>query len=237
MNRVTTILTKELKSYFLSPIAYVFTSVYLILTNFLFFQTFFIKNAASMRGYFELVPWVFILFLPAVTMRSWAEEKRNRTLELLLTWPVSDTEIVLGKFFAAFFFLCITMAMSLTVPVTVSLLGNPDTGVFIGSYAGTLFLGAAYIAIGMWISSLTENQIIAFIATAMFILILLMFNSGVVTSFLPDTLVPLFNYLGILTHFESISRGVIDSRDLVYYVTLIFFFLFLNVQSLETRKW
>ncbi|MGM0461140.1 MAG: ABC transporter permease subunit [Fibrobacterota bacterium] len=237
MSAMTPILLKELKSYFLSPIAYVFTSVYLILTNFLFFQTFFIRNIASMRTYFEIIPWVFILFLPAITMRSWAEEQKNRTLELLLTWPVTDSAIVMGKFLAALAFLCITLLLSLTVPITIMLLGNPDTGVIIGSYTGTILLGAAYIAIGMWVSSLTENQIIAFIGSAVFILIFMLIGNDIVTSFIPGSLVPLFSYLSITNHFQSISRGVIDSRDIIYYLSVIGFFLFLNIQSLEKRKW
>ncbi|ERP31421.1 ABC transporter permease subunit [Chitinivibrio alkaliphilus] len=237
MNLLMTIVYKEFKSYFLSPIAYVFISVYLILTNFLFFQTFFVQNLSSMRAYFEIIPWVFILFLPAITMRTWAEEQKNRTLELLLTWPIPDGTIVLGKFLAALLILLLTLLLSCTVPITIMLLGNPDGGVIIGSYAGAALLGASYIAIGMWISSLTENQIIAFIGTAMFILVFLLIGNEVVTTFIPSSLVPLFDYLSIATHFQSISRGVIDSRDIIYYLSIIIFFLYLNRKSLERRKW
>ncbi len=170
-------------------------------------------------------------------MRSWAEERRTKTIELLLTWPVKDSSIVMGKFFAALAFLAVALLLSVTVPVSVSILGNPDGGVIIASYVGALFLGASYIAIGMWVSSLTQNQILAFIGTIIATLILLLLGNSLVTSFLPSSLIEAFTYLGITTHFESISRGVVDSRDIIYYLSLIGLFLFLNVISLESRKW
>lgn len=237
MRTVLTILSKEFKSYFLSPIAYVFITVYIMLTNFLFFQNFFLDGVSSMRAYFEILPWLLLVFIPAVTMRCWSEEKKNKSLELLLTWPVKDGEVVAGKFLAALGFYAFTLLLSISVPITIAILGNPDMGVIVGSYIGSLLLGACYIAIGMWISSLTENQIIAFIGTIVTIVLFLMIGTGVVTNFIPESWVNLFAYLGLTTHFESISRGVIDSRDIIYYGSLIFFFLFLNIQSLESRKW
>ncbi len=237
MSDIFTIFKKEFKSYFLSPIAYVFITVYLVLTNFMFFQSFFLVNQADMRGYFSILPWLFLIFIPAVTMRSWAEERRTKTIELLLTWPVTDKAVVLGKFFAALAFLALALLLSFTVPVSIAILGNPDGGVIIGSYVGALFLGASYIAIGMWVSSITENQILAFMGTIIVTLILLLIGNSFVTSFVPANLVGIFSYIGISTHFESISRGVVDSRDVVYYLSVIGLFLFLNVISLESRKW
>jgi ABC-2 type transport system permease protein len=237
MNEIMTICSKELKSYFLSPIAYIFIIVYLAITNFLFFQTFFVNNQAEMRGYFEFLPYIFLILIPAITMRSWAEEKRNKTIELLLTLPLRDTQIVAGKFLAALSFLTITLACSLTVPITIAILGNPDIGVIVGSYIGAILLGAAYISIGMWISSLTENQIVALISGVVVILLLLIVGHPLVLAFVPSEFVPLLSFLGLATHFESICRGIIDSRDVIYYLTVIAFFLFLNVQSLESRKW
>jgi len=237
MNGVMTICVKELKSYFLSPIAYIFIIVFLAITNFLFFQTFFINNQAEMRGYFEFLPYIYLIFVPAITMRSWAEEKRNKTIELLLTLPLKDTQIVAGKFFAALAFLTITLSCSITVPITIAILGNPDMGVIIGSYIGAILLGAAYISIGMWISSLTENQIVALIGGVVVITLFLLVGHPLVLNFVPSNLVPLLSFLGLATHFDSICRGIIDSRDVIYYLTIIAFFLFLNVQSLESRKW
>ncbi|MBD3314809.1 MAG: ABC transporter permease subunit [Chitinivibrionales bacterium] len=237
MQNVATLFRKEFKAYFLSPIAYVFITVYLVVTNWLFFQGFFIMNQAEMRGYFSLLPWIFLFFVPAVTMRTWAEERKVKTLELLLTWPVSDIQVVVGKFLACFSFLAVAILLSITVPVTVWILGNPDPGPIIGGYIGSFLMGAAYLAIGLWISSLTENQIVAFILGVVVIFALFIVGNPFVTMVAPSWLVPILTYIGLGSHFESIGRGVIDSRDIVYYLSVIGFFLFLNVVTLESRKW
>jgi ABC-2 type transport system permease protein len=237
MQNIITIFKKEFKTFFLSPIAYVFITIYLMVTSFLYFQSFFIINQADMRQYFELLPWIFLIFIPVITMRSWAEERKGKTLELLLTWPISDAEIVAGKFLATFSFLAITILLSISIPITLAILGNPDMGVIVGSYAGTLLMGAAYLAIGLWVSSLTENQIIAFILGVFITLGMLIVGYPFVTMFAPKFLVGLFTFLGLGNHFESIGRGVIDSRDILYYFSVIFFFLFLNIRSIESRKW
>jgi ABC-2 type transport system permease protein len=237
MDTTLAIFKKEFKSFFISPIAYVFITVYLVVTNFLFFQGFFIINQAEMRGYFGLLPWIFLFFVPAITMRTWAEEKKVRTLELLQTWPVTDIEVVAGKFLASFCFLAIAIMLSITIPVTVFSLGSPDIGPIVGGYLGTLLMGAAYMAIGFWISSLTENQIVAFILGVVATFILFIIGNQFVTLVAPAALVPLLSYLGLGNHFESIARGVVDSRDIIYYLSVIGFFLFLNVQTLGSRKW
>lgn len=237
MQNIMTLFKKEFKTYFLSPIAYVFITVYLVVTNFLFFQGFFIINQADMRQYFGLLPWVFLFFVPAITMRSWAEEKKVKTYELLLTWPVSDLEVVAGKFLASFCFLALAIVLSLTIPITIMILGNPDMGAVVGSYLGALLMGAAYLAIGLWVSSMTENQIVAFIVGVVVTFLLFIVGSPFVTMAVHPSLVPLFSYLGLGNHFDSISRGVIDSRDIVYYLSVVAFFLFLNIRSLESRKW
>lgn len=237
MENVLAIFKKEFKSFFISPIAYVFITVYLVITNFLFFQGFFIINQADMRGYFGLLPWVFLFFVPAITMRTWAEEKKVRTLELLQTWPVSDFQVVLGKFLASFCFLSIAILLSITIPITVSILGSPDPGPIWGGYIGAILMGAAYLSIGLWVSSHTENQIVAFILGVVATFILFIIGNQFVTLVAPASIVPILSYLGLGNHFESIERGVIDSRDVIYYLSVVAFFLFLNVQSLSSRKW
>jgi ABC-2 type transport system permease protein len=237
MANVLTIFGKEFKSYFVSPIAYVFIMVYLVVTNFLFFQGFFLINQADMRGYFGLLPWIFLFFVPAITMRTWAEEKKMKTLEVLLTWPIRDAELVVGKFLAAFAVLALALALSITIPITILFLGNPDVGAIVCSYFGALLMGAAYLAIGLWLSSITENQIVAFILGVVATFVLFIVGTPFVTMAAPAWLVPVLSYLGLGTHFDSISRGVIDSRDIIYYFSVIGFFLFLNVRSLESRKW
>jgi ABC-2 type transport system permease protein len=237
MQNVSAIFKKEFKTYFLSPIAYIFITVYLITTTFLFFQGFFIVNQADMRGYFDLLPWVFLFFVPAITMRSWAEEKKVKTLELLLTWPVSDVEVVLGKFLASLVLLAIVVLLSISIPITIAIIGHPDGGQIVGQYLGALLMGAAYLAIGLWVSSMTENQIVAFIVGVVVTFVLFIISTPFIIIVLPSMLAPLFTYAGLGSHFESISRGVIDSRDIVYYLSVIGFFLFLNICSLGSRKW
>ena len=240
MDNILAIFKKEFKSYFLSPIAYVFITVFLVVSNFLFFQSFFLINQADMRSYFELLPWIFLFFVPAVTMRSWAEEKKGRTLELLLTWPVSDVEVVAGKFAAAFSFLTIVILLSVTIPITICCIGKPDLGPIVGGYVGALLMGGAYLAIGMWMSSYTENQIIAFILGVVATFALFIIGNPFFTMAIPQWAqwsVPVLSYLGLSTHFDSIERGVIDSRDILYYSSVVGFFLFLNIQSLASRKW
>ncbi|MCL2183741.1 MAG: ABC transporter permease subunit [Chitinispirillia bacterium] len=236
MNTVMAIFKKEFTSYFISPIAYVFIIVFLIGTNFMYFQPFFLINQADMRNYFGLLPWVFLFFVPAITMRSWAEEKKSKTIELLLTWPLSDAQVVLGKFFATLAFLASAVALSVTIPVTLFIIGNPDPGPIIGGYVGALLMGAAYLAIGLWISSHTENQIVAFILAWVVIFVMMIIGHPMVTMKIPALFVPLFSYLGLFTHFESIERGVIDSRDVIYYLSMTGVFLYLNAQSLGSRK-
>ncbi len=230
---------KELRSYFASPVGYVFISFYVLVSNafFFFVQDFFRQGQVSMRGYFQALPWIFLFFIPAITMRLWAEEKKVGTLETLLTWPLSEIEVVLGKFLASFGFLAITLFFSLTVPLTMGYLGDPDGGVIIGSYAGALFLGAAYLAIGLYLSSLTDNQVVAFVLSLAVIFVLLLVGIAPIYLNKLGALVVICEYLSLLSHFNNVSRGVIDSRDVIYYGSVIAFFLFLNVRQIEGRKW
>ncbi len=237
MSMALNIASKEFRSYFQSPIAYIFITIFLVLTHWIFFTGFFVIGQATMREFFGLVPLVFLLFVPAVTMRLWAEEKKLGTLELLLTFPVKDWEVVLGKFLASFFFLAVTLVCTLPLAITVIALGNPDNGAIIGGYLGSLLLGGAYLAIGLWMSSLTQNQIVAFILTLVVCFVFYIIGTPLVLGMVPRFLVPFFANLSLAYHFDSIGRGVIDSRDLLYYVSMMAFFLFLNIRSIESRTW
>jgi ABC-2 type transport system permease protein len=159
------------------------------------------------------------------------------TIEPLLTSPIDEWEAVLGKFLASFGFLILTLLLSITLPIILFIIGKPDWGTIIGGYFGSILLGGAYLAIGLWISSLTNNQIIAFIFSVLIVFILFIIGQPIVLQTTPSFLVPLFRYVGMGTHFESILRGVIDTRDLIYYIILISFFLYLNTTSLKSRKW
>jgi ABC-2 type transport system permease protein len=237
MKTILTIFGKEFRGYFNSPVAYIFIISFLVFTNWLFFKGFFLMNQSSLRSFFSILPWVFMFLAPAVTMRSWAEEKKLGTVELLMTLPVRDYEVVLGKFLASFIFLIVTLLCTLPLPLTVMLVGNPDIGPIWGGYLGAFLMGGAYLAIGCFASSLTENQIVAFIIAIFLCFALLITAENLVIMNLPAALVPVFSFLGLGAHFDSIGRGVIDSRDIVYYISVIGFFLFLNGLSVESRKW
>ncbi len=237
MRNILTIFQKEFKSYFNSPIAYIFIITFILFSSWLFFRTFFLVDQAHLRPLFSIFPWLFLILAPSITMRAWAEEKKMGTIEVLMTLPLKDYEVVLGKFLASFFFMITTVVLTFPLAITVYSLGNPDTGSIIGGYMGAILMGGAYLSIGLFCSSLTKNQIVAFIISTVTCFILLIIGEDIVLMSAPDTFASLFSYLGLGTHFESISRGVIDSRDLIYYFSTIGFFLFLNTLALESRKW
>ena len=237
MRNILILLQKEFKSYFNSPIAYIFIITFLLFSNWLFFRTFFLIGQAHLRPLFSIFPWLFLILAPSITMRAWAEEKKMGTIEVLMTLPLKDYEVVLGKFFASFFFMITTVLLTFPLTLTVYSLGDPETGSIIGGYLGACLMGGAYLAIGLFCSSLTKNQIVAFIISTVSCFAFLIIGEDIVLMSAPDTLAPLFSYLGLGSHFESISRGVIDSRDILYYVSTIGFFLFLNTLALESRKW
>jgi ABC-2 type transport system permease protein len=237
MNSTGIIFRRELKSYFNSPVAYIVILAFLGVTHWLFFRTFFLTNQSTLRPFFSLLPWIFLFLGPAITMRAWAEEKKLGTIEVLMTFPVREREAVLGKFLAAFLFLVITLGLTISLPLTVMFIGSPDPGPILGGYLGACLLGGTYLAIGLFASSLTENQIVAFILAIVLGFALLVIGEDFVLFSMPAALVPTCAYLGLGTHFESIGRGVIDSRDIIYYLSIIGFFLFLNQLALESRKW
>ncbi len=235
MKNIINILRREFGAYFTSPIAYIFITFFLVLNNWFFFNSFFIANQADMRSFFSLLPWFFLFFIPAITMRLWAEEKRLGTFEALLTLPVRDYEVVLGKFLAGFLFLTLTILLTVTVPLTVGYLGALDLGPVIGGYVGALLLGGAYLAVGIFASGLTINQVIAFLVALSTTFVLLIIGEDFLN--LPGRVAAILKPLALGTHFENISRGVIDTRDILYYLFVIAFFLSLNAWSIGSRKW
>lgn len=236
MEKTWAIGKKEFRGYFSSPIAYIFITSFLAFSGWLFLRIFFLENTASMRNFFGVLPWLLLIFVPAVTMRLWAEERKLGTLELLLTLPVKDYQLVIGKFLASFAFLSLTLILSFPLPLIVAGMGNPDPGPIIGGYLGALLLGGAYLSVGLFVSSVTENQIVAFIIGVLLCFALLVIGEQFVLFAVPRALVPLFQYLGLGYHFDSICRGLIDSRDIIYYLSVIGFFLYLNVRMVESRK-
>jgi ABC-2 type transport system permease protein len=226
---------KEMRSFFDSPIAYIVITIFLLITGWFFFSDLFLINQASMRNLFGIVPFIFMFFVPAVTMRLISEEKRSGTIEVLLTLPVKDHEIILGKFLAGLILICVAVVLTFVYTFTLSGLGDLDFGSVVAGYIGLIFLGATYLSVGMFTSSLTQNQIVAFITS--FVIIFALFMLDKVLIFMPGFLVSFLEYLSVDYHFSNIARGVIDSRDVIYYLSIIFLFLFLAVRALESRKW
>lgn len=235
LSNVGAIFRRELQSSFNSPVAYVVIVVFLAIVGWFFTSNLFLSNSASLRVVFELVPLVFLFFAPAVTMRLLAEEKKSGTFELLATRPVQDFEIVLGKFLAAWTLLATAVAPTLLYLVTLEALGTPDFGPVVTGYLGLLLMGGVYIAVGLFASSLTENQIIAFIIG--FLIMLALFMADKVLIYAPEGFASTLEFLAIDYHFSNIARGVIDSRNIIYFGSVLGFSLLLATASLERRKW
>ena len=228
---------RELRSYFNSPIAYIFIVVFLLVASWLFFRGYFLYGQADLRPFFNLLPWIFLFFVPAVSMRLWAEERKLGTAELLLTLPARDNEIILGKFLAGLTLITITVLLEFPLFLLTAYLGDVDVGPVIGGLVGSLLLGGAYLAIGLFLSSLTENQIVAFILGVVVCFGLFIVGENLVLVTAPSSVAPLLRYLGLGAHFSSIGRGVIDSRDILYYLSVIVFFLYLNQLAVAGRRW
>ena len=238
MHNTLTILKKEFRGYFNTPLAYVFLVAFLVITQWLVMRGYFLRDQADLRSFFSLVPIIFILFIPAVTMRLWAEERKLGTIETLMTAPLRDGEAILGKFLGGWMFLAIALVLTFALPLVVAATVKKDVGLdygpVIGGYIGLFLLGGAYLAIGLFASALWDSQITAWIVGAGVCFFLYMIGDPFGLFSLPSALVPLFQYLSLSQHFENIARGVLDVSDLMYYVSIIFFFLFLN--SIFIRK-
>ena len=230
-----TIFRKELKSYFNSAVAYVVIVVFLAIIGWFFTSNLFLSNVASMRLMFDLVPAVFLFVAPAITMRLLAEEKKSGTIELLATKPLYDVEIVMGKFLAAWALIGLALLPTLIYYITIASIGSIDNGPVIGGYIGLMLMAGVYIAVGLFASSLTDNQIVAFIIGFLFVFVLFMLDKILI--YIPDFMASTVEFLGVDYHFSNIARGVIDSRDIIYFLSVLGFSLYLSVISLESRKW
>jgi ABC-2 type transport system permease protein len=235
MSTTTTVAKREIRAYFNSPVAYIVVTVFMLIAGYLFWSQLFLEKQAELRYYFNLTPLVFTFIIPAITMRLIAEEKGSGTLEMLITMPVRDWEVVLGKFMAGMAMLGAIVGMTMFYALTVAALGPVDRGPVITGYLGLLLMGGAYVSIGVMASSLTKNQIVAFILA--FAISFALFIFGQVLQFAPEWLSPVLAYLSMGNHFESFSRGVIDSRDVLYYVSVVTVALVIASVSLESRKW
>jgi len=239
MNRVRSVALRELRSYFNSPIAYIFLLVFSGAALFTFFNVnaFFVRGQADLRALFEALPLLILLLVPALSMRLWAEEAKSGTLELLLTLPAKDVELVSGKFLASWALVAVGLALTLPLAITVSTLGHLDWGPVLGGYLGALLLGAAYLSVGQFVSAVTENQILAFILALVVCVALYGVGTEVFTGLFSDRTAAVLRALGTGSRFQSIARGVVDLRDLLYYASLSLFFLGLSVGALQAKRW
>lgn len=229
---VRTIARRELVSYFVSPVAYVFLVIYLLLTGFFTFTVggFFERGEASLASFFVWHPWLYLVLVPAVGMRLWSEERRAGTLELLLTMPVTTWQAILAKFLASWIFLAIALVLTFPVVITVNILGDPDNGVIAAGYLGSLLLAGAYLSIACMTSAMTRNQVVAFILAVVICLFLILCGFNPVTDLLARWASPAFvdtvAAFSVITHFDGFQKGVIDTRDLFFFLSVIGFALF-----------
>jgi ABC-2 type transport system permease protein len=242
VNRLPIIFKRELNSYFATPLAYVFIVIFLIVSSIFTFNIggFYETGQADLQVFFNFHPWLYLFFVPAIAMRLWAEELRSGTVELLLTLPIKLSEAVLGKFLAAWVFIGIALLLTLPLWITVNYLGDPDNGIIFASYLGSWLMSGAFLAIGSCMSATTQNQVIAFILTISlcFVFIVTGFPMmlAVVSSWLPSSMVDLIASMSFLIHFNAISRGVLDFRDLLFFLIMMTGWLFATAIVIEKKK-
>jgi ABC-2 type transport system permease protein len=242
MKHLWPIVKRELGAYFRSPVAYVFIIIFLISTagTTWYLGNFYTSNEASLETFFFFHPWLYLFLIPAVGMRLWAEDRRSGTIEILLTLPVSLPVAVLAKFLAAWIFIAAALALTFPMVLTTYYLGEPDLGVMVAGYFGSLLMAGAYLAIACFTSSLTKNQVISFVLSFILSLVLVLLGWGVLSRTLQDLfplwLADLITQFSFTTHYEGMKRGLIDLRDVVYFLSIIAFMLFANVVVLDNQK-
>ena len=242
MRNVGIIMRRELASYFATPIAYVFILIFLILSNYLTFYVggFYERGQADLAPFFNFHPWLYLFLIPAISMKLWAEERNSGSIELLMTQPMTLWEAVLGKFLAAWIFTAIALALTFPLWITVNYLGRPDNGAICAAYIGSLLMAGGFLAIGSCMSAITRHQVIAFIVTVVVCFAFLLLGFSPVLALLhdvaPQGMLDAVASLSLLTHFDSIEKGVIDIRDLLYFGMLIGLFLIATSITVELRK-
>ncbi|OGF45085.1 MAG: hypothetical protein A2452_00695 [Candidatus Firestonebacteria bacterium RIFOXYC2_FULL_39_67] len=234
-DNIKTILRRELRGYFNSPIAYIVVVIFLIINGWFFASSIFLINEVTLDNFLGNMPLLFIFFIPAMTMGLFSDEIKSGTIEILATMPLKDEEIIIGKFLSAFSLMAVAISLTLIHPITLMFLGKVDMGQVIGSYSGLYLLSASFVSAGVFCSALTKNQIVAFIIS--FIICFVSFMFGKILSFVPAFIVSFIEYLSIDYHFGNISKGIIDSRDLIYYFSVILFFYYMTVSVLGSRRW
>lgn len=242
MNDVAIIFRRELKQYFYSPIAYVFSIIFIVLNASLYMFHFFFLGNADMRAFFSTLPLILgLIFIPAISMRLWSEDYKLGTIELLLTLPMKTEAIVLGKYLAGLVFYLIGLAGTLTIPILLIILGNPDIGPIVGGYFGAVMLGGFFLSVGIFVSGFFADQIVSLIITSLacgfLVLVGWQYVPMVIDGWIPGVGSFLYNYVGVTRHFNDIERGVIDIKSIVYFLSFTALFIYLNAKALERRKY
>ena len=241
MNIIHALFRRELSSYFATPVAYVFIVIFLVLMGTFTFYLggFYEQGQADLRPFFNFHPWLYLFLVPAISMRLWAEERKSGSVELLMTLPVTALQAVLGKYLAAWTFTGIALALTFPIWITVNYLGDPDNGTILAAYIGSFLMAGGFLAIGSCLSAFTRNQVIAFVVAVVVCFLFTITGLPLVTNLFdgwaPQTVIDTVSSLSFITNFQSISRGVIDARNLVYFGSLIFFWLFLNTLVVGNR--
>ena len=228
------IMKRELKAYFTSPVAYIVTCLFLILSGLVFFSFFFLQNRADLREFFSWLPIFFSFFVPALTMKLFAEEKRVGSIETLMTLPVTEVDVVMGKYFASLIGTVAMLAPTLLYLITLEIFGNPDYGPIAGGYVAAIFLGAAFTAIGCFASSITNNQIIAFFTGFIICIALTMIDTFSVV--MPGPVLSFVSFISARSHFSSISKGILDTRDLIYFISVAALFIAMTIHTQKKAK-
>ncbi len=232
------LLVKEIVYHYLtSPLGLIFACLFFLVSTWLFFQDFFLINQASLKPLFNLIPFLFLFFLPAITMNLFAEEKKSGTWEILLTLPIKERSVVISKFLAAFIFTSLVIGLTFPLVITLRFLGHPDWGVLLSSYLGGLFLAASYLALGLFLSSLTDNNIVAFLTTVFFLLINFFSGQEVVLSRLPGLIAQIISFLSLTFHYQFFTQGNILISSLIFYLSWIILFVWLTIVSLKSRDY
>jgi ABC-2 type transport system permease protein len=241
MGAIRTIASRELRGYFATPVAFVFIVIFLALSGWFTFYLggFYERGQADLQPFFTFHPWLYLFLVPAISMRLWAEERKSGSIELLMTLPVSIWDAVLGKFLAAWLFTGIALALTFPIWITVNYLGDPDNGVIITAYLGSLLMAGAFLAIGSCISAANRNQVVAFIITVVICFLFLLSGFPLVLDFFsgaPQAIVDTIAGLSFLTHFTALSKGVIDLRDVIYFLLVIAAWLYATSIVLDLKK-
>ena len=234
MRQAILIFNKEFKDYFVSPIAYIVIALFLLVTGWLFFSTFFVYGQVELRRFFDLLPFLFALVVPIITMRLFSEELNVGSYEILLTLPVTFNDIIIGKFLAGLAFVAAILLPTLSYPIFISFLGDLDWGVVAGSYLGTILLGGAYVAIGLFASSLTRNQIIACIVGMVICAVLAIIDK--MLFFFPQSFLDIVAYLSAAIHFDNVAKGIVDTRDILYFLSIMFIGLYATHLVMQEKK-